>query len=108
MIGHERLGYVEDGSSQREVMSGIASYSSSFLNHSLRTALHFWTPDLEHQILSGHEGSMSKCTVWGGDGVPISDWSVGGRSSSKLWEMEAVVSWMSTNLARHAVSWDHE
>jgi len=43
--------------------------------------------------------------------MPILAWSVGGRSSSKIWEMEAVVSWTSkdsSDLARHAVSWSHE
>jgi len=51
---------------------------------------------------------MSRCTVWGGDEVPVSGWSVGGRNSSKIREIEAVVSWTSKDLARHAVSWDHE
>jgi hypothetical protein len=40
--------------------------------------------------------------------MPVSAWSVGGRSSSKIREMEAIVSWTSKDLARHAVSWVHE
>ena len=40
--------------------------------------------------------------------MPVSAWSVGGRSSYKIREMEAVVSWTSKDLARHAVSWGHE
>jgi len=33
--------------------------------------------------------------------MPVSDWSVGGRNSSEIWEIEAVVSWTSKDLARY-------
>ena len=47
---------------------------------------------------------MSGCAALGGGGMPISVC----RSSSRIREMEAIVSWTSKDLARHAVSWGHE
>jgi len=89
-------------------MSEIASYFSSFISHSLRIVLHLWIPEPEHQILPSREGSMPECVAWECGGMPVPAWPVGGRSSSRIREMEAVVSWTSKDLARHAVSWGHE
>jgi len=71
MIDHARLGYVEDGSSKRMAMSEIASYSSSYMSHSLRIVLHLWIPEPKHQILHSREGSMSECVAWGVGGMPV-------------------------------------
>jgi len=89
-------------------MSEIASTSSSSISHSLRIALHLWIPEPEHRILLSREGSMSVYAAWGGGGMPALVWSVDGKCSSRILEMEAVVSWPSKDLARHAVSWGHE
>jgi len=104
MIDHARLEYVEDGSSQRVAMSEIASNSSSSISHSLRIALHLWTPEPAHRILLSQEGSMSVYAACECGGMPAPAWSVDGKSSSKIREMEAFVSWTSMDLARHAGS----
>jgi len=63
MVDHAHLGYVVVRSSQRMAMLELASNSSSSRNHSLRTSLHLWTPEPEHQILFDVEESVSLCAA---------------------------------------------
>jgi len=70
-------------------MSEIASYSSSFISHSLSFALHLWTPEPEHRILSGREKSMSGCVAWGAVGCPSQSgpWAAGVLLDSGRWRL---------------------